>query len=154
MATLILNQKSGDKFAMVSPLIDPQRDEIGRLEDLDDELFNLTFEKTVPANVYETDDNYELELWAPGLDQNDIHVKVDEHNVLTVSAVAPELDIFDSSDYRRREFLPYGFNRSFQLPAEVIFEDINAEYLNGIIHLLLPKRLNEETGQTIEIFVD
>jgi HSP20 family protein len=47
----------------------------------------------------------------------------------------------DGERYSRREFSYQSFQRSFQLPKEVVdAEKIEAKYENGVLRLLIPKK--------------
>ncbi len=90
--------------------------------------------------VYTFDDEYELELLAPGLEKRDIDIDVDYNNVMTISAEADDEEKEEKRICQRQEFANKGFKRSFQLPEDAISDDITAIYRNGIISLFIPKK--------------
>jgi len=97
---------------------------------------------TLPAvNIRETDNNYEVEMAAPGMEKKDFKVELD-NNVLTISSEKmEERDENGKEKYSRREFSYQSFQRSFTLPKEVVDEDkIEAHYKNGVLHLTIPKK--------------
>jgi len=97
---------------------------------------------TLPAvNIRETDNNYEVEMAAPGMEKKDFKVELD-NNVLTISSEKmEEHDENGKEKYSRREFSYQSFQRSFTLPKEVVDEDkIEAHYKNGVLHLTIPKK--------------
>jgi HSP20 family protein len=101
---------------------------------------------TIPAaNIRETEDNFEVELASPGMDKKDFNVSLDG-NTLTISSVK-ENDQEDKNDnYSRREFSYQSFQRTFVLPKDVVDEErISAQYENGLLKLVIPKR--EEAKQ-------
>lgn len=102
---------------------------------------------TVPSiNIKETNENYEVEVAAPGLDKKDFNVSLDD-NMLTISctkSVSKE-DKGENENYTRREFSYQSFQRSFELPNVVDEDRINAHYDNGLLHLTIPKK--EEAKQ-------
>ena len=52
----------------------------------------------------------------------------------------------ENTSYTRREFSYQSFQRTFQLPKEVVdSEKIEAKYENGLLHLVIPKK--EEAKQ-------
>jgi HSP20 family protein len=97
---------------------------------------------TIPAiNVKETNDNFEVEVAAPGMQKNDFKIELDG-NMLTISSEKEERrQSNDNEKYTRREFSYQSFQRTFQLPKEVVDEDkIQARYENGLLHLTIPKK--------------
>ncbi|HEY6975421.1 MAG TPA: Hsp20/alpha crystallin family protein [Chitinophagaceae bacterium] len=97
---------------------------------------------TIPAiNVKETNDNFEVEVAAPGMKKDDFKVELDG-NMLTISSEKKnEWEDKEDERYTRREFSYQSFQRSFQLPKDVVDENkIQAKYNNGVLHLLIPKK--------------
>ncbi len=96
---------------------------------------------TTPAvNVKETDNDFMIEVAAPGLDKKDFKVDVDNH-VLTISS-EKEFKNEEKEDgrYMRREFGYASFNRSFSLPEAVDAEKIKAKHKDGILMISIPKK--------------
>lgn len=126
----------------------------GLFEDfLSRELFNWensnfsSTSTTVPSiNIKETNENYEVEVAAPGLDKKDFNVSLD-NNMLTISCIksVSKEDKGENENYTRREFSYQSFQRSFELPNVVDEDRINAHYDNGLLHLTIPKK--EEAKQ-------
>jgi HSP20 family protein len=63
-------------------------------------------------------------------------------NMLTISSQRQnEWEDKEDERYTRREFSYQSFQRSFQLPKDVVDEDkIQAKYENGLLHLTIPKK--------------
>lgn len=88
----------------------------------------------------ETDDNYEVEVAAPGMDKKDFHITLDG-NLLTISSEKQFSDEEKDANYTRREFSYQSFQRSFELPKDVVDEEsIQAKYENGVLYLTVPKK--------------
>jgi HSP20 family protein len=105
----------------------------------------------VPAvNIKETDNAFELEVAAPGLEKKDFKIEID-NNVLSVSAERKEEKNENKPDYTRREFSYNSFVRSFELPAYVNAEGIDARYEEGILKLILPKKEEAAANKRKEI---
>lgn len=103
---------------------------------------NSSTNTTIPlVNVKETADNFEVEMAAPGMNKEDFKVELDG-NVLTISSERKnENETKETDKYTRREFSYQSFQRSFQLPKEVVdAEKIEAKYENGVLRLLIPKK--------------
>lgn len=99
--------------------------------------------KTVPAvNIRETDENFILELAAPGMEKEDFHIEVTPTNLLVISSEKKPEDERKNQENRftLKEFWYSVFSRSFTLPESVDAEQINANYRNGLLELTLPKK--------------
>lgn len=98
---------------------------------------------TIPAvNIRETNDNFEVEVAAPGMKKEDFKVQL-EGNTLTISSETQQETTDENTDqkYTRREFSYQSFQRTFVLPKEVVDEDrIEARYDSGLLKLTIPKR--------------
>lgn len=109
---------------------------------------------TVPAvNIRETADNYEVDVAAPGMDKKDFNITLDG-NLLTITSEKRQNEEKKESNFTRREFSYQSFQRSFELPKDVVDEDkISARYENGILHLTIPKKedAKQKAPRMIEI---
>jgi HSP20 family protein len=93
----------------------------------------------LPAvNIAEKDNEYDIELAAPGYKKDDFKIKVDE-DVLTISAEAKKETKEEKKDYTRQEYSYSSFSRSFHLPDNVKDDAIEAKYENGMLRLSIPK---------------
>ena len=94
----------------------------------------------VPAvNIKENEKDFELELSVPGRTKEDFSIEIDD-NVLSVSAEVKMENETEKESYTRREFAFSSFRRSFTLPKSVDSDKINANYENGILRFMLPKK--------------
>jgi HSP20 family protein len=109
-----------------------------RLFDFDDTFFEGEM-GIPPANINETNKEFELDLSVPGMKRDDFKVDV-ENGVLTISSEKEEEKKDGDRNYRRREFSYRSFSRSFTLPDNVDENNINAKYDNGMLKLTLPKK--------------
>jgi len=95
---------------------------------------------TIPsANIKETDENFQIELAAPGLKKEDIKIDLDQ-DVLTISSEQKEEKTEEKDNYTRREFNYSSFSRSFYLPEIADTDKISAEYKDGVLNILIPKK--------------
>ena len=90
-------------------------------------------------NIKETDDNFEIELAAPGFGKKDFNVTI-EDGCLNITAEKEHSEEEKEDDYTRREFSYNSFERSLQLPESVKEEEIKAKYNNGILSFKLAKK--------------
>ena len=103
---------------------------------------------SLPAvNIKETTAGYEVSMAAPGMSKNDFKVEL-AGNLLTISAEKSNQtqQQAEGENYTRKEFSYESFQRSFNLPKEVVdVEKINATYQDGVLQLQIPKK--EEAKQ-------
>ncbi len=110
---------------------------------------------TLPAvNVKETDERFDIEVAAPGMNREYFRVNL-VNNVLTISSErSEEKNEEKGANYTRSEFYYQSFQRSFTVPENLVeCEKISARYSDGLLCVTLPKReeLKTKPGRTIEI---
>ncbi|GEP92374.1 HSP20 family protein [Chitinophaga terrae (ex Kim and Jung 2007)] len=95
---------------------------------------------TVPAvNIRENDHNFEVEVAAPGMEKKDFKITL-EGNTLTISSSRENQYTQEDDRYTRKEFSYQSFQRSFELPKDVVDQNhIEAKYENGLLKLVIPK---------------
>jgi HSP20 family protein len=99
------------------------------------------------ANIKERANDFLIELAVPGMDKKDFKIEVD-NNILSVSAEMKEEKNEETEKYTRKEFHSTSFKRSFTLPDSVKHEQIQANYNNGILNLIVPKK--DEVKQKVK----
>ncbi|SFO00258.1 HSP20 family protein [Bizionia echini] len=104
------------------------------------------------VNIKENADAFEVEMAVPGLKKSDFKIDVD-NKVLSISTETKEDNKHEEPNYTRREFGYASFKRTFTLPESVDDEKINANYNDGILSILLPKKeeAKQKPSRTIEI---
>lgn len=103
------------------------------------------------VNVKETEKGFELAVAAPGLEKKDFRISV-EKDQLTISAQKENQSEEKTNRFLRREFSYEKFTRSFTLPENIDAENITAQYENGVLNVLLPKR-GDSAPRTKEISI-
>ena len=107
---------------------------------------SLPLATQAPAvNIKEADDHYEIKLAAPGMEKSDFKIDVNG-SLITISAEKDEEKEEKEEAYTRREYSFSSFTRSFSLPEDIDRSKIDANYVQGELKLLLPKR--EEAKKT------
>ena len=103
--------------------------------------FNPVFNTsdTPAVNVVETKDNYKLEVAVPGMSKENMKINVDG-NMLTVSGKNETKNSEEKENYTRKEFSFSSFFRTFTLPDTVDADKISADYVNGILNVVIPKK--------------
>lgn len=93
------------------------------------------------VNVLEKENEYVVELAAPGMKKGDFDVQVEE-GLLRIKAESQQEkeEKEDDGQYMRREFSYQSFERSFTLPEHVDSEHIEASYEDGVLTVQIPKK--------------
>lgn len=100
---------------------------------------------TAPAvNILENDDEYKIEVAAPGMTKEDFKVHINEDNELIISMEKhneeKEEDKKHKGTYLRREFSYTQFQQSLLLPDNVEREKISAKVEHGVMSIDIPKK--------------
>ena len=103
------------------------------------------------ADLYETDDEYVVELDLPGWDRKDIDVTV-EQGVLSIRGEKTQETEEELNAYHVRERGMASFQRSFTLPHTIDPNAVNAKFENGVLRVQLPK-MAEAKARRIEVSV-
>src|SRR5207253_8310374 len=105
-----------------------------------------------PVDVYEDEHNITLKIEAPGIDEKDIDVRI-ENNTLTVRGERKFEKEEKEENFRRVERQYGSFTRSFTLPNSVETENVQANYDKGVLEIRLakkaeakPKQINVKVG--------
>ncbi len=109
--------------------------------------------QVVPAvNVKELDKEFEIEMAAPGLNKKDFKINI-ENGVMTIFNEKKEEKVEKEENFTRREFNYTNFSRSFTLPENINPEKVDAKYEDGILRILLPKKVLTPAppAKTIEV---
>ena len=107
----------------------------------------LTTSSFAPAvDVYEDEHKVSLKIEVPGIDENDIDVRV-ENNTLTVHGERKIEKEEKEENYRRVERQYGSFTRTFTLPTTVDTENVSANYDKGVLKITLPKKAEAKPKQ-------
>jgi len=103
---------------------------------------NSATNTTIPAiNVKETNENFEVEVAAPGMEKKDFKIELNGNMLAISSEKKNEWEQNENERYSRKEFSYQSFQRIFQLPKDVVDENnIQAKYENGLLRLIIPKK--------------
>jgi len=95
----------------------------------------------VPAvNIRENEDEFSLEVAAPGKTKEDFNLELDNETLTISSESKEETDEENKAGFTRREFSYGSFNRAFTIPDSVNTAEISANYENGVLTIGLPKK--------------
>lgn len=102
---------------------------------------NIAF---VPAaEMHETPHSIELKLEVPGLEAQDLDVRVTREAV-AISGERRSETKAEEGGMTRSGFRYGKFQRVIPLPARVKQDEVNAEFKNGVLSLILPKADDEK----------
>jgi HSP20 family protein len=90
------------------------------------------------ADIYETDDEYVIELDVPGYAEKELTIEVSNH-MLTITGKHEAVSDEKEKTYRLAERLHMEFERRFELPSEVDTEKMKATFKEGVLELHTPK---------------
>lgn len=97
---------------------------------------------TSPINIIETDEDFKVEIAAPGLTKDDFNIKVTNDNLMTVTVKQEEKK--EEKDrkgrYLRREFSYAQFQQNLILPDNVDKDNIEAKVCNGVLDICIQKK--------------
>lgn len=109
--------------------------------------------KKVPRiNMYGKDGNLVVEAEMPGLKPEDINVEIKD-GVLRIEGKVEEEKEERVKDFYRKEISSTYQARTVMLPVEVKEDEIEAEYKNGILKVVMPKKEEKkvEGGRKIKV---
>jgi HSP20 family protein len=94
-----------------------------------------------PTDVYETDASFVVRVEVAGMRESDFAINVDR-NFLVVSGVRP--DNPERRAYHQMEIRFGEFSAAIELPVDVDVEKVEAEYHDGFLTVVFPKRKPSE----------
>jgi len=103
------------------------------------------FTNSPKVNVKETDKAYEIEIANPGFTKDETKIKV-EDGVIYVSMISESKDEESNEHkYHVKQWSKSSYEESWNIPENVIEEQISAKNDNGVLTITLPKK--EESPQ-------
>ena len=129
----------------------------GWLPDVFNDFVNVPkVNATAPAiNVKESENEYTVELAAPGMRKEDFEAHINEDGDLTVKIESKRDNKEENkkAHYLRREFSYSKFEQTLILPDDVAKDKISAHVADGVLTIELPKIKKEEhkVGRQINI---
>ena len=107
------------------------------------------FTNSPKVNVKETDKAYEIEIANPGFSKDETNIKI-ENGVIYVSMTNESKEGEGDNDhkYHVKQWSKSSYQESWNLPENVIEDQITAKNNDGVLIITLPKK--EETKQEQE----
>jgi len=108
--------------------------------------------KSTPAvNIYESDEKFEIEIAAPGLEKEDFKIDLKNDYLLVYSEKKDKKEEKEKGKVVRSEFRYSSFQRSFALPKDIDATAINATHKNGVLIIELPKKVEQKDNLVRQI---
>ncbi|MFN3405004.1 MAG: Hsp20/alpha crystallin family protein [Cytophagaceae bacterium] len=109
-----------------------------------------TLEGNVPmVNIRESKDDFKIEMAVPGLDKENISIKIEKGRLVVAGSSEAKSDEKEHK-YHRREYSYKSFQRSFQLPEIIDLDKIGAGMDKGILTITLPKKDEVKKQQEVK----
>ena len=114
------------------------------------------FTNSPKVNVKETDKAYEIEIANPGFSKDETNIKV-ENGIIYVSMTSESKkgQEDDQHKYHVKQWSKSSYQESWNLPENVIEDQITAKNNDGVLTITLPKKeeepKKEENIRTIKI---
>lgn len=105
------------------------------------------FTNSPKVNVKETDKAYEIEIANPGFSKEDTSIKIENH-VIYVS-MNQETETKDDDKYHVRQWKKSSYSESWNLPENIIEDQITAKNVDGVLTITLPKK-EEDPKKEVE----
>jgi HSP20 family protein len=112
-------------------------DNAGRAWGPDEPSATTTWSPAV--DIFETADEIVVKAELPGMERKDIALNL-ENNVLTLRGERRFAKETKDENYHRIERSYGSFSRAFSLPTTVDEEQIRADYREGVLKIVLPKK--------------
>ena len=121
------------------------------LDDIFDEMMLPKKEQHIKCDIYEKDGNYHIEMDVPGFDKKDISIEAnDGYLTITAEKNSEDEEKNENKNYIRRERVYGKVERSFYL-GDLDQDKIDAEFKNGILNIVVPKKEETSNKKRIEI---
>lgn len=95
------------------------------------------------ADVYETEDEYVVEVEVPGFEEEELGIEVTDHTVV-VKGERLEAKEEKEKTFRLRERLEKHFERRFALPLGADTNHVTAVFARGVLEVHAPKEAHEK----------
>jgi len=104
---------------------------------------------TFPVDLSATADKIMVKAVLPGMKAEDVDITVSE-DVLTIKGEKRHEETSENENFYRKEIHYGAFSRSIPLPANVKYEDAEADFDDGILTITLP-RAEQAKPKTIKV---
>jgi HSP20 family protein len=110
------------------------------------EMDNMKESWSPCVDIFETENEVVIKAELPGMESKDIDIKL-SNNVLMLGGDRRFEKDTKTENYHRVERSYGTFTRSFSLPAFVDDSKVHAEYKNGLLRIVLPKKEQDRSKE-------
>ena len=115
-----------------------------------DDYEDSRFKKSMKCDIFEKDGNYNVVMDIPGFKKEDINIECDNGVIIISCEKKEEENEEDDKKYIRKERVYEKCERSFNF-GDIIEDEIEAEFTDGTLKLVIPKQEKVDTKKSIEI---
>ena len=108
-----------------------------------DDFSPVNFTNSPKVNVKETDKAYEIEIANPGFGKDETKIDVKDHVIYVSMSSESKDENEDEHKYHVKQWSKSSYQESWNLPENVIEDQITAKNNDGVLTITLPKK--EET---------
>ena len=143
--TNALSFKNQDLFGFMPTFMSNWFDNFG--------MIPSNFTNSPKVNVKETDKAYEIEIANPGFGKDDTKIEVKD-GIIYVS-MELETETKDEDKYHVKQWSKSSYKESWNIPENVIEDQISAKHDNGVLTITLPKKeIEPKTEETRTITIE
>ena len=102
------------------------------------ELATYAMDRTPLMDIADLGDKYEMHVEMPGIPKEDISIDVTPDSI-EICAEQEESKEDKDKNWLRRERSSMSFYRSLELPEQIKSDNVDAEFKDGILTVMLPK---------------
>lgn len=145
---------------------DPFREAL-RLRDAVDRLFEQSFVRpfwggtltmSIPLDVYETDQGYQVQVLLPGVKPEDVELTVQQNTLTVKGQFQPFVEEGKQVNWLVQEIGTGSFERTITFPKAIDADKIETSYEHGVLSIwvpvsetMRPKKISISTGQPKQI---
>ena len=115
-----------------------------------DDYEDSRFKKSMKCDIFEKDGNYNVVMDIPGFKKEDINIECDNGVIKISCEKKEEENEEDDKKYIRKERVYEKCERSFNF-GDIKEDEIEAEFTDGTLKLVIPKQEKADTKKSIEI---
>lgn len=107
-------------------------------------------ESNMKCDIYEKDGDYHIEMDVPGFGKDEIKIEASKDYLTITAEKTSEVNEDDNKNYIHRERTYGKYQRSFYL-RDLDSSNIDAEFSNGVLKIVVPKKEEQANKKYIEI---
>lgn len=112
--------------------------------------FMFSKENNMKCDIYEKDGMYNIEVDIPGFSKEEIKIEVNNDSLSIIAEKNRETDDEKNKNYIHRERAYGKYERNFYL-RDIDIENINAEFVSGVLKITAAKKQEYDNKKYIDI---